>query len=244
MEQLKNIKNLFLVSIVLWTVGSNAQKDLKYPKLPKSGLDIHDLIPDGWQVLSETIGDLNLDGYQDLAFAIQSPIKETIQYSDGIENDTIVTGPRILGVYFGKRNGKFKKALQSNTFILNRYTSTMDEPFTEIQILENGILQIDFQIWPCRDCSSWSTHEYRFRYQKKAFELVGYLESTSQRVSGEEVDYTIDFQKKTLKIITTTINDNDEREYEEELKNFELKQLQTLMSFVKPFEWEFLGLRI
>lgn len=120
----------------------------------------------------------------------------------------------------------------------------MDEPFKGLQIHQNGVLQIEFQIWPCRDCSSWSSHDYRFRYQNKAFELIGYSESTSQRVSGEEVDHTIDFQKGTLKTITTTINENDEREYEEELKNFKLKQLQNLKSLVKPLEWEFLQLKI
>ena len=246
MEQLRNIKNLFFLGIVLWSLGSNAQKESSYPKLPKSVMEIQDLIPNGWQVLSEAKGDLNGDGLEDLAFAIQSPVKETIQYTDGLENDTIVTSPRILGVYFGKRNGAFKKALQSNTFIINRYTSVMDEPFKGLEILPDGDFQIIFHIWPCRDCTSWSTHVYSFRYRNKAFELVAYYENVAQRVSAEDIAYDIDFENGTLEINSLSINhETDEQVLETQPTiKFELNKLETLKSLGKPFEWEFLRLRI
>ena len=244
MEQRMNFKRVLFLGIVLCTLGSNAQKDATYPKLPKSGKEIHNLIPDGWQVLSKAMGDLNGDGLEDLAFAIQSPVKETIQYTDDFESDTIVTSPRILGIYFGKRNGKFKKKLQSNTFIVNRDAPTMDEPFKGLQILPNGDLQIEFYIWPCRECTTWSSHEYIFRFQNRAFELVEYKESVTQRALGDEIYYNIDFQNKTLKTRTETRNEDDKREYEETLKKIELDQLKTIQSLGKPFEWEFQQLRI
>ncbi|MFX0558082.1 hypothetical protein ACOCEA_14875 [Maribacter sp. CXY002] len=239
-----SFKNIIFLCIVLWALELNAQKDSKHPELPKSGKELQDIIPTGWEILSQTSGDLNGDGYEDLAFAIQSPVKETIEYNDGIESDSLQTNPRVLGIYFGKRNGKFKKTLQSNTFIINRNTPTMEEPFKGIQILPNGDLQIDFYIWPCRNCTSWSSHEYRFRYQNKAFELITYLESISQRVTGDEIYYNIDFPIKTLKITTETRNEDDEPEYDETLKKFELHHLKTIQSLGKPFEWEFLQLRI
>ena len=246
MEQLRNIKNLFFLGIVLCTIGSNAQKKSSYPKLPKSGMEIQDLIPEGWQVLSEVKGDLNGDVHEDLAFAIQSPIKETIQYTDGLENDTLVTSPRILGIYFGQRHGKFKKNLQSNTFIINRNTPNMDEPFKGLEILPDGDFQILFYIWPCRECTSWSTHVYSFRYQNKAFELVAYYENVAQRVSAEDITYDIDFENGTLEINSLSINhETDEQVLETQPTiTFELKKLKTLKSLVKPFEWEFLRLRI
>lgn len=246
MEQLRNFKNLLFVGIVLWTIGSNAQKDTTYPKLPKSGMEIHHLIPDGWQVLSQASGDLNGDGHEDLAFALQSPVKETIQYTDDFENDTIVTSPRILGIYFGKRNRKFKKVLQSNTFIINRNTPTMDEPFKGLKILTDGEFQILFFIWPCRKCTSWSEHLYSFTYKNKAFELVGYNENIVQRVSADDIAYNIDFENKTMHISTSTINDETDEQVLEEQPTikFELDKLKNLKSMGKPFEWEFLRLRI
>lgn len=239
-----SLKNLFFLGMILWIHGLSAQKDSGHPALQKSGREIQDLIPDGWQVLSQAMGDLNGDGYEDISFAVQSPVKETIKFNADYERDTLNANPRILGIYFGKRNGKLKKVLQSNTFIINRNTPTMDEPFKALQILPNGDLQIDFYIWPCRECTSWTSHEYRFRYQNKVFELIGYSESVSNRVSGDEIDYSIDFQKGILKTITTSINEEDEREYKEELKTFALKQLPSIKSLKKPFEWEFQELKI
>jgi len=239
-----SFKKVAFLAILFWVVFVNAQKDSKYPYLPKSAKEIKDVVPKSLQILSEASGDLNGDGYEDFAFVAQSSLVESIEYKDGNQIHSLKTKPRILGIYFGKRNGRFKKALQSNSFIINRNNPKMDEPFKGLQIQQNGVLQIDFQIWSCRDCTSWSSHEYLFKYQNKGFELIRYAEGISERVSGDEVDYTIDFQKGTLKIITTTINENDEREFEEELKNFKLKQLRTLKSLAKPLEWEFLGLRI
>lgn len=244
MEQLSNFKNLFFIGMVFWVLGLNAQTDSTYTELPKSGMELQDLIPHGWQILSQASGDLNQDGYADLAFAIQSPLEETIAVNDGSERDTLQTNPRILGIYFGKRNGRFKKALQSNTFIINRNTPAMDEPFKGLQILPDGILQIDFYIWPCRECTSWSSHEYQFSYQNKTFELVNYSESETQRVSGEDTEYHIDFQSRIMKITTTLTNDEEEREFIEESKKFELRPLQSIESLGKPFEWEFFQLRI
>ncbi|KAA2218821.1 hypothetical protein [Maribacter flavus] len=246
MEQLKNFKKVFFLGMVFGILGLHAQKEATYPKLPKSVMEIHDLIPDSWQILSQVSGDLNGDGYEDLAFAIQSPVKETIQYTDDSESDTIVTSPRILGIYFGKRNGKFKKKLQSNTFIINRNTPVMDEPFKGLEILPDGEFQILFFIWPCRECTSWSEHLYSFRYQNKAFELVGYNENIAQRVSADDIAYNIDFENKTMHISTSTINDETDEQVLEEQPTikFELDKLKTLKSMEKPFEWEFLQLHI
>lgn len=221
-----------------------AQSGPMLPELPAKGRSMQNIIPTNWKILSKASGDLNGDGYKDIVFAIESPIEKKYVYKDSSDSDTLHINPRILGIYFGKRNGKFKKVLQSNAFIINQNTPTMEEPFKGLQILPNGELQIDFYIWPCRECTTWSSHEYIFRFQNRAFELVEYKESAAQRVSGEEMNYSIDFQNKTLKMITETRNEDDEREYKETLQKFELDHLKTIQSLGKPFEWEFQQLRI
>lgn len=229
---------VFLVQVL------QAQSEPMLPKLSAKGRKIQEVIPTGWKVLSKASGDLNKDGHEDLVFAAQSPIKEVFEYNDGIENDTLQVSPRILGIYFGKRNGKCKKVLQSNEFIINRNTPTMEEPFKGLHILPSGELQIDFFIWSCRECTTWSSHEYIFRFQNRAFELVEYKEAATQRVSGDEMNSSIDFQNKTLKTVTETRNEDDEREYKETLQKFKLNHLKTIRSLGKPFEWEFQKLRI
>ncbi|WP_149276314.1 hypothetical protein [Pareuzebyella sediminis] len=239
-----SLRNLVFLMVVFLVPGLQAQSELMLPELSVKERTMQEIIPTGWKILSKAMGDLNGDGYEDVAFAIESPVEKKYVSKEGSDSDTLHINPRVLAIYFGKRNGKFKKKLQSNTFIINRNTPNMDEPFKGLQILPNGDLQMDFYIWPCRECTSWSSHEYIFRFQNKAFELVGYKESVTQRVSGDEVYYNIDFQNKTLKIITETRNEDDEREYEESFKKFELPHLKTIQSLGKPFEWEFQQLRI
>lgn len=239
-----NFRNLiFLIAVFLVQV-LQAQSELILPELSVKGKTMQEIIPAGWKILSSASGDLNEDGYEDVAFAIESPAEKKQVYKDGSDSDMLHIYPRVLGIYFGKRNGKLKKKLQSNTFIINRNTPDMDEPFKGLQILPNGDLRIDFYIWPCRECTSWSSHEYIFKFQNRAFELVRFSESVTQRVSGDEIYYNIDFQNKTLKIITETRNEDDEREYEESVKKFEFHHLKTIQSLGKPFKWEFQQLRI
>jgi len=239
-----NFRNLAFLMVVFLVQVLQAQSELMLPELSVKGITMQEIIPTGWKILSTASGDLNGDGYKDVAFSIESPVEKKYVSKDGSDSDTLQINPRVLGIYFGKRNGKFKKKLQSNTFIINRNTPNMDEPFKGLQILPNGDLQIDFYLWPCRECTSWSSHEYIFRFQNRAFELVGYKESIENRVSNEGTSYNIDFQNKTLKIITETRNEDDEREYEESFKKFELPHLKTIQSLGKPFEWEFQQLHI
>ncbi|WP_186754055.1 hypothetical protein [Echinicola salinicaeni] len=239
-----NLKTLIL-GMFLLAHGLYAQSNSDYPELPAKGRNIEEIIPLGWQLLSQARGDLNGDGIEDVAFAIQSSIQETVEYHDGYESDTLQTNPRILGIYFGKGNGKIKKVLQSNTFIINRTTPTMDEPFKGGQILPNGELQINFYIWQCRECTSWSSHEYRFKYQNHAFELIKYEESITQRISGDETSYQFDFQKGTVTIISTESDEEtNEQTSDKQIKKFELLQLQSIKSLKKPFQWLFQNLHI
>lgn len=239
-----NFKKVYYLMAVFLIQVLHAQHEPILPELSVKGKELEDIIPTEWKILSKASGDLNRDGFEDVAFAIQSPVEQMHGYKDGFDSDTLNTKPRILGIYFGKRNGKFKKVLQSNTFIINRDAPTMDEPFKGLQILPNGDLQIDFYVWRCRECTSWSSHQYRFRFYKRQFKLIEYDENVTYRVSGDEIDYHIDFRNKTIKTITTTINEDEEREYEEVSKKFELEILKTIKSMEKPFEWDFQELRI
>ena len=235
----------YLKAYFIWlffiTHGILAQNGPKYPELSASGSCIEELIPLGWRILSHDKGDLNGDGLEDVVFAIQSPIQETIEYKDGYESDTLQTNPRILGIYFGKRNGKLKKVLQSNSFIINRSSPVMDEPFKGIQILQNGELQINFYIWQCRQCTSWSSYEYHFNFQNNVFELVEFEQVDTQRVSGEEITYSIEFRNRTMTIYTSG---SEQEDPENQIIKFELLQLQSIKSLGEPFQWLFQNISI
>ncbi len=214
-------------------------------ELPESGTKLSDLIPQGWKVLSTSSGDLNNDDIDDIVFAIQNTLPENLEFNDGPGIDTLDLNPRVLGIYFGKSDHVFEKKLQSNEFIILRDSPTMDEPFDGVKILDNGDLQIDFHFWYSAGSWHMSDHQYTFRYQKEAFELITYESSERNRGSGEETDYKINFITKKMNTSRMYFDDATEEKNEEDLqKKIEIQQLKSLKSLGKPFEWEFQGIRI
>ncbi|HCX25112.1 MAG: hypothetical protein CMB80_14760 [Flammeovirgaceae bacterium] len=222
-----------------------AQNDSKPQELALLGKELNDLIPSGWRVLSQASGDINQDGYPDLAFVLQNTLEENFEYNDGLGIDTLDLNPRVLGIYFGTADKSFEKVLQSNEFIIIRDVPTMDEPFDELQILENGDIQIDFHFWYSAGSWSSSNYQYHFRYQNQVFELIQFEKYEHHRGTGDELDISIDFLTRSMKTITTTINeDTDEQESDEQVKEFHLEQLKSIQSLGRPFEWEFEEIRI
>lgn len=92
------LKKVVYLVVLFWVFSANAQKDSKYPCLPKTTKEIKDLVPKNWQILSETSGDLNGDGYEDFAFVLQSPFSESVEYDDRNEVHSLQSKPRILGI--------------------------------------------------------------------------------------------------------------------------------------------------
>lgn len=211
--------------------------------LPKSGMFIENFVPKGWQLLSSASGDLNKDGIIDMAFAIQNTDTANIEIGEGDYPDTVDLNPRVLGIYFGQKDGKFKKQLQANEFIILKDIPHMEEPFDGLKILANGVLQIDFHFW--MSMGSWytSNYQYKFRFQNDQFEFIGYESNETHRGSGESTAYSINFS--TRKMITTKTSfdeETDEESITQEQKSFNLKTLKSISTLAKPFEWEFEGI--
>ena len=217
----------------------------KLPDLPRTGVDINELVPDGWRVLSSSVGDLNGDGTDDLAFAVQNNDPNNFEANEGLGTDSINLNPRILAIYFKSADSVYHKHLQSNEFILLRDSPTMDEPFDGLTIQDNGVLSIRFHFW--YSAGSWymSDHEYKFRYQNDHFELIGYESSSTHRGTMETTEHSINFLTKKMKVVATVLDEKAEEEQTTvQWKDFQLDQLKTIRSLKKPFEWSFEGVRI
>jgi len=206
---------------------------------------IENLFSEKWKLLSSTTGDLNNDGVDDLVFVIEKTDKNNFHLNEGhFGRDTINLNPRIMGIYFRNKNGKLVKQLQSNSFIILQDSPTMDEPFHGVEILEKGVLKIDFHFWYSAGSWSMSYHTYKFRFQNNKFELIGYDANERHRGSGEETDYNINFSTYEMNITKTIFDENDDRIIKEENKTFILKELKSIQSLGKPFEWEFKGIHL
>jgi len=207
------------------------------------GDSIENLIPRNWKILSTTNGDLNKDGISDVAFVIEKTDKKNIKLNEGsLGRDTINLNPRIIGIYFKNKSGKLIKKLESDSFIIIQNSPTMDEPFDGIEILENGVLKIDFKFWFSAGSWSMSNHTYKFRFQNDKFELIGYNSYERHRGTGEETNYSINFSTCKMNITKMTINENDVETIKEESKGFRMEELKSIQSLGKPFELEFNGI--
>ncbi|MCP4214550.1 MAG: hypothetical protein GY765_07830, partial [bacterium] len=81
---MKRITILILVICCLPRFGQAEIVELK-----KHGNSIKDLIPASWKILSNSFGDLNKDGIEDLVFVIQSTDPIKIELNKGLGTPTI-----------------------------------------------------------------------------------------------------------------------------------------------------------
>jgi len=235
------MKKLTIILFLLITLNSFSQSEAK--TLSSKSSSIENLIPKNWKILSTTNGDLNKDGISDVAFVIEKTAKENIIFNEGsLGRDAINLNPRILGIYFKNKNGKLTKKLESNSFIILQDSPTMDEPFNGVEILDNGVLKIDFKFWFSVGSWSMSNHTYKFRFQNDKFQLIGYDSNERHRGTGKETDCSINFSTGKMNITEMTIDENDVETIKKETKYFKTEELKSIQSLGKPFEWEFNGI--
>ena len=208
--------------------------------LPEYGNTLAEIIPDGWKVLDSISGDLNRDTIPDLVFAIQNTDKNYLEVNDGLGADTIDLNPRILGIYFGSKSGKFHKELIAEDFIILRDSPVMEEPFVGFSLNKKGVLDITFHIW--YSAGSWmvSNHTYRFRFQDDQFTLIGYDSNETHRGTGASIDHSINFLTGKIKVTKENFDSNDPKSVQ--WKKFKMKELYTLQTLKKPLQSEIKGI--
>lgn len=210
------------------------------------GHSIEDFVPSDWKIIFSATGDLNKDNIDDAALVIQEMNQKNIQFNDGLGIDTLDTNPRILIVLFkDPLSDKFNLQDVSKTFILNHYSPTMDDPFDGIMI-SNGILGVGFHFW--YNAGSWyqTSLEYKFRYDKNEFFLIGAEFEETHRGTMERTERSFNFLTKKM---SETIS-----AYEEELdqngeqvekittvwKTMNIRDGKTIKTITEPLQWEVL----
>ena len=230
------MKKILFVFILFFHLNVFPQ-GFSYPKIQNEGVTVSDFTPKGWSVLKSANGDLNNDKLTDVAFVIQ--YKDSVnlleEHAENVESHhPIRCQPRILIIaFYDKLSKKFKKAEQSNTFILCHYNANMDEPFEDISIAKN-VLSINFRIWYSMGSWTMSTHLYKFRYQKNEFALIGAEYQSTHRASGATENRSYNFLTKKLEMSVGNIADDQGKI---ETSKLNMSTLKTLKTFVAPFTW-------
>ena len=200
---------------------------------------IMSLIPKDWTIVSiDKDGDLNNDGINDLAFVIKKVDSNNILTNNSVGIDSLDINPKILGIYFKNSKGCFEKKLQHNTFVFVNKDPTMEEPFQELSLTNEG-LNIEFQSF--YNAGSWfvNNESYTFKYIDKAFKLIKYKKSSLHRASMDFEEEMTDFIKGITLVIKETYKEDDDQKENPITKldriNFEPKELKLLKHIEIPF---------
>lgn len=170
-----------------------------YPVISQQAPTLQKFIPGDWKILDVDMGDLNKDGYPDIAFVITN---ENQCDTPEPENPDFKVCPRLLGIAFWDNEKQtFVLKEQTNNFIKSADSSTMDEPFEGITI-RKGSLQIDFHYWYSMGTWYTTNDRYIFRYQNDHFELIGFAEDTTHRATLETTQISVNYSTKQI-ILTT-----------------------------------------
>jgi hypothetical protein len=225
-HKLVNRQTLLILGLVI-TLISYGQNNLN-PNIRSEGQTIRAFIPTGWKLLDSASGDLNKDGWNDVAIVIETI--EKVNTSE-FEEDHRYTS-RILLILWNRPEGGYKLVARNNRFITEHDNPQMDEPFEDI-VIKNGTLRISFKHF--YSIGSWYTYQYEyiFRYQGNQFALIGAQMGSFHRATHESEEYSYNFSTKKRSL--TVENEKGKRVT---WNNISVDKLKTLDDPQIPYQWE------
>jgi len=160
-------KGFLILILLIFSRGSWAQEESPLPKIPKSGKEIQDFIPQGWEMLGRDEGDLNKDGLDDFVLALRNKAEE------GEDNKTEDL-PRLLIILFRTPQGGLRLSASSDRALLcQKCGGVFGDPFQEVTVEKGAVVIKHFGGSTAR----WASVN-RFRYQKGEWFLIGKTYST------------------------------------------------------------------
>lgn len=198
--------NRFFMAMVLACFVSHAASAKQY--LQDDEWDIAE-----WKVIRMVKGDLNNDGISDTVTVGEEVNRDNLKKNNNYGAKVLNLNPRDLTIIFGTRSGSRGKAFEINHFLPSEHSATqpcLSDPFEGgdgVQIVK-GILEISLRYW--YSCGSWGTTtlQFKFRYEKGRFRLIGLEEFSHMRNSGDATAYSTNFLTGKKKITTENVFDS------------------------------------
>lgn len=181
-------------------VANQTDAQFELSKIPRVAATASDFVPSGWMIEAKTSGDLNNDSIPDLAVTLVEKLPP------GVKEE--ISGPperqRALLILFKTQDGKFSRsALASKVLLCTRCGGAffgMAETPTNVEIT-NGVVIIN-QEYGSRELSK-ETFRFRYEQETKRFALIGVDVKSHDRLTGENVDLSINFLTG-FKLVTKT----------------------------------------
>ena len=200
-------------------------------------------IPKNWKILETVKGDLNRDGLEDIVLVIEENNPKNILSNDSLGSPELNINPRSLLVLFKTTQGyqlisKNQQLPSENDADSPCFADPLEDGGVTIS---KGILKINLHYW--LSCGSWyvTNNTFSFRYQNRAFKLIGFDQMSFHRASGERNSLSINFSTGKLKKISGENEFEDtvqpaKTEWTKLKKQYDLKLEQ--INFKEPPEFQ------
>ena len=176
-----------------------------------------DVTPENWEIISKATGDLNQDGYDDLAFFCR---KNTSKQEDKEKNYHNI----YFAIYWGDRDDVFTK-YRVYAGLVSPQDDCLSYEYLDVSISDRQILTMYVRIFLA--CGSWTNPNFsvKYRFQDGKFYRIGYDSKTFHRASGEGSDVSINYLTKKMKSTSFNVFENEDRETTWSDWNSPLKEL-------------------
>lgn len=205
-----------------------AEEDKKEPILLPDGLAA--LVPDDFAVTEVVSGDLNKDSREDYVLIIKDTDKENI--AQNRFEEVADRNRRGIIIAFKEGNG-YKKVVENRSCFSseNEDGGVYFPPELSVHINKNNNLEINY------GHGRYGHWGYMFRYQNKAFELIGYHASENRGpVELSKVSINFSTKKKKISVNTNPEGDSGEEVWEEKWEDSEIDELVNLQD-IEDFDY-------
>ncbi len=219
------IQTIITVIISLSICSPLLGQAFQYPVIPNAGSGINGFKPDGWEITDTAFGDLNKDGRKDVALVLQ--YQDTVM--EILPPVTIAKPsiPRILVIAFQRRDGGYSLATQNNLFLLrSKEIDVPGESGVGLSIDKKEVLHIHYILFH-------GDVEYKFRYQKSDFYLIGY---DQHGIAGGE-SMTDEYNFLTKKHFHESYFLYGNKKPESGMERITAPPLQSFKTFIRPGTW-------
>lgn len=208
--------------------------ELNHQPIPNKAKEIY-ILPKGYKLFDEIIGDLNGDGINDYILVVKGTDENAI--IENRFNQLVDLSRRGLIIYLSEKSD-FYRALENLACFSSENEDGGVYFAPELHITtRNGKLYIEY------NHGRYGNWQYTFRFQNSDFEMIGYDNSTNY---GPIVNHTtsINFltkMKQTKENVNKDAMDSGEEVFEERWENYTLDSLYKLseISNFDGFDYSF-----
>lgn len=170
---------------------------ISLPRLPERAPDVAGFVPPGWALEHRVTGDLDGDGWADLAMILRMQDPANILDNPGLGERRLDTNPRLLAVAFavpGVNGGGYRLAEQDGALIPRRTNPVLEDPVSPDSLeLVRGTLRLRLGRWASAGSYGTETRTLTFRWQGGRFEMIGLDSVQVHRATGELRELSVNF---------------------------------------------------